>query len=429
MSFDIDDIIRGKKLVACFQPIVSIAKNSVCGLEGLVRGIDDNAAEMISPLDLFAAAECRGVELELDRACRETIICAYRAIHLRIKKPLLFLNLHSSILDKAVGSNHLINMVRRYELNPKDIVIEVNESRVRDTGLMKKFVDVHRNHGFLIALDDVGCGFSNLARISLIKPDIVKIDISLVRNICEDFYVQEVFRSIVNLSAKIGALVVAEGAETEDEAIQTMELGADMIQGFYFSRPKQIVDAGSFVSLGEKIKTVAAHFRNVERKKSVEKRKRYNSLIDVTRIISRHLANVFPDEFDEELLKSVNAIDGIECAYILDEKGIQRSSTVFSDTFPETARSRLFSPAKNGVDHSLKTYYRCLKEAHIQQYITEPYTSLASGSVCMTISKSFRDAQSDQYILCIDFKTVDWAQNNGSFNTLCRKDGSSARLK
>jgi EAL domain-containing protein (putative c-di-GMP-specific phosphodiesterase class I) len=406
MTFDIGNIISRKKLIAVFQPIVSVIKRSVCGLEGLIRGISDSG-EMIAPLYLFAAAERRGVELELDRACRETIANAYREMHLRIKEPLLFLNLHSSILDKAVGSNHLINMVRRYELDPHDIVIEINESRVRDTGLMKRFVDVHREYGFLIALDDVGCGFSNLQRISLLKPDIVKLDMSLVRNICDDFYVQEVFRAVADLSTKIGALVVAEGAETENEVIQTMELGASIIQGFYFSEPKRIIDDGLLASLNGKIGNIAEHFRVVDVKKAAENRKRYNEFINITRIISRYLSAVSFSGFDEVLLKSVNAVDVIECAYILDEKGIQCSSTVFPDSFPETGRSRLFSPARAGVDHSLKAYYRCLKEAHIRQYVTGCYTSLASGNVCITISKSFQLVPTARYILCVDFRVAE----------------------
>jgi EAL domain-containing protein (putative c-di-GMP-specific phosphodiesterase class I) len=419
MTFDIGDVISGKKLIAVFQPIVSVIKRSVCGLEGLIRGISDSG-DLIPPLDLFAAAERRGVELELDRACRETIAVAYREIQSRIKEPLLFLNLRSSVLDKAVGSNHLINMVRRCELDPHDIVIEINESRVRDTGMMKKFVDVHRKRGFLIALDDVGCGFSNLHRISLLKPDIVKIDISLVRNICDDFYVQEVFRAVTDLSTKIGALVIAEGAETEDEVIQTMELGASIIQGFYFSEPKRIIDAGLLSSLNGKIGNMAEHFRTVEGKKAVENRKKYNEFINITRIISRYLSAVSVSRFDEALLKSVNAVDVIECAYILDEKGIQCSATVFPDAFPETGRSRLFSPARIGVDHSLKSYYRCLKDAHIRQYVTGSYTSLASGNVCITISKSFQLAHTAQYILCVDFRVADWAQNGDRFNSFCR---------
>jgi EAL domain-containing protein (putative c-di-GMP-specific phosphodiesterase class I) len=403
MAFDIEDVINNKKLVAYFQPVISIAKKNVCGLEGLIRGTNTDTGEIISPLELFNAAECRAVQLELDRACRETIIQTYMSIYERRKDMLLFLNIHSPILDKAVGSNHLINMVRHYRIKPADIVIEINESKVQDTVLLKKFVDTYRNYGFLIALDDMGSGFSNLDRISIIKPDIVKTDMSLTRNICADFYVQEVFRSLVSLSMKIGALVVAEGVETEEEAIQTLELGANMIQGFYLSKPQKMNDILS-ESLNRRINIIAESFQYLERNKIIRNRRRNNKLKSIMSGVTMRLALVSAENFDAELLQTVNSSDLIECAYILDETGIQASSTVFSSSIVEIKRNRLFSPAEIGADHSLKIYYRYLKSANTRRYITEPYASLASGNLCITFANTFQDRHNKKYILCIDFK-------------------------
>jgi len=293
---------------------------------------------------------------------------------------LLFLNINSSILDKAVGSNHLLNMVRQHRIKPNDIVIEINESKVRNTIVLKNFVDTYRNHGFLIALDDVGYGFSNLDRIPLIKPDIVKTDISLMRNICSDFYVQEVFRSMVSLSMKIGALVVAEGVETEEEAVRALELGANMTQGYCLAKPQKL-DNGIPGSLNDRITAIAGRFQNAEREKIIWKRKRYNKFKAITSGISMRLASVSANNFDNELLKAVNCNNGMECVYILDENGIQSSSTIFSGLVPEIKNNRLFSPAKTGNDHSLKIYYRYLKSANTRRYITEPYASLASGNL------------------------------------------------
>jgi len=401
-TINVNDMIDKRKLVAHFQPIVSIAKKNICGLEGLIRGIDIDTEEIISPLLLFSAAKHQGVEIELDRACRELVTQTYGAIHLNKKNTLLFLNINSSILDKVVGSNHLISMVRNCGVNPNDIVIEINESKVKDTVLLKEFVETYRNYGFLIALDDMGCGFSNLDRIPLVKPDIVKTDISLVRNICNDFYVKEVFRSVVSLSIKIGALVVAEGVETEDEAIQTLELGTNMLQGFYISKPQNMCN-GLPESINERIKIIAERFQKVEKGKLIRDRRRYINLNDIMSTVTRRLAAVHVHDFDDELSKTVNSSDGIECAYILNGKGIQSSATVFPSSIIEIKKNLLYYPAEIGTDHSLKTYYRYLHNAKVRKYLTEPYASLASGNLCVTFAKTFQDSQNSKYILCIDF--------------------------
>ena len=109
-------------------------------------------------------------------------------------------------------------------------MIEINETKVQDNAVLKRFTDTYRKYGFMVALDDVGTGSSNMDRILLVKPNIIKVDISLVRNIHNDYFKQGIFKSLVNLCNRIGALVVAEGVESEEEAIQVLRLGGQMIQ-------------------------------------------------------------------------------------------------------------------------------------------------------------------------------------------------------
>ena len=187
-SINIGEMIHSRQLVTYFQPIVSIARKNICGFEGLIRGIDEENNVVISPSTLFQAADYQGLQVELDRACRETVIRTF-ATQCEKSDILLFLNINSSILDRVVGSNYLANMVKYYGINPNTIVIEINESKVKENQLLKDFVDRYRSYGFLIALDDVGCGFSNLDRIPLFRPDIVKTDMSLVRFMFRRYFV------------------------------------------------------------------------------------------------------------------------------------------------------------------------------------------------------------------------------------------------
>lgn len=413
-KFDICEIVKNKSMVVHFQPIVSESRKTVIGVEGLIRGLTESN-QIISPRELFDAAYAQNLTLELDRICREKVLGAYSEINRQFPDKLLFINLETSILGKCIGSDYLLRQTQQYKLNPGNIVIEVNESRAQNTAALKRFTDVYREYGFRVALDDVGTGFSNMDRIILIKPDIIKIDISLVRNIHADYYKQGVFKSLVNLSNKIGALVVVEGVETNDEAIQVLKLGAHMIQGYFIAKPIRSVDANLFSN--ETIELLSHNF-NKDVKLQIQKNKKENNRMN--KLINECIKELVPVsfyEFDPVLKDFIKSRADIECAYVLDKNGIQVNSTIYRSEQFERNQDLLFFAAKAGTDHSMKKYYYTLASADLKRYITEPYISLATGNLCTTISKVFSNSENREYILCIDF----WTKDDSSI-TEFRKD-------
>jgi diguanylate cyclase (GGDEF)-like protein len=406
-ALDIVDIIRNKKLIVHFQPVVSVSRKMVIGVEGLIRGINNETNQIIiSPIALFDAANLEGVTLELDRVCRDMVIEAFSHIYQQNNDKLLFLNLDASILDKVAGSNYLINQVNTYKINPRNIVIEINETKVKNSAALKRFTDTYRKLGFMVALDDVGTGFSNMDRILLVKPDIIKIDISLVKNICNDYYKQGVFKSMVNLSNKIGALVVAEGVETEEEAIQILRLGGHMIQGFYFSKPQEGYTESNVFS-NDKIEMLTKSFNEYMINKIKEERQKNKQVNIIVNSLIKDLAMTPDQEIDNKLMEIIWANKIIECAYILDEFGVQISNTIRFHDKNDVKENLLFYSAKMGTDHSMEKYYYPLISAKLNQYITEPYVSLATGNLCITISKTYKNINNKKYILCMDFSNSD----------------------
>jgi len=88
-----------------------------------------------------------------------------------------------------------------------------------------------------IALDDLGAGYAGLNNFSLLEPEVVKLDMLLVRDIDTQPKKQKLVQSMVSLCKEMGALVVAEGIETAAEAATVVSLGCDLLQGYYFARP------------------------------------------------------------------------------------------------------------------------------------------------------------------------------------------------
>ncbi len=403
-NLDIRDIIENDKLYASFQQIVSVSRKTVIGVEGLIRCTDSHTGENIVPGNIFAAARANNVSLELDRACRETILEAFSAVHRDNPDKLLFLNMDTSVLGSSVGSGYLLEQVKRYNINPRNIVIEISEINVLSNAILKKFVDTYKRHGFMVALDDVGTGFSNMDRILLVRPDIIKIDLSLVKNIHLDFYKQGVFKSLVILANKIGALVIAEGVELEEEAIQVLRLGSHMIQGFYFSVPDKIRDE-RILFINDKIDQLGKKFNEYLNLQNIQKRNKNNKLIRIVNRSVLKLNDICCEDYDTVLDEIVSECSTMECAYILDNSGIQISATISPEDANNSHENLIFFSAKKGTDHSMEKYYYPLAEKRRRRCATEPYVSLATGNLCITISTVFLNKNDERCILCVDFKT------------------------
>ena len=94
-----------------------------------------------------------------------------------------------------------------------------------------------RERGYRIAIDDLGAGHAGLSGFAMLEPDIVKLDVDLVRGIDRSSTRQRLAATLIDLCHDLGAQVVAEGVESEGEKAQLISLGCDLLQGFLFAKP------------------------------------------------------------------------------------------------------------------------------------------------------------------------------------------------
>jgi EAL domain-containing protein (putative c-di-GMP-specific phosphodiesterase class I) len=399
------ELVVGCESITYFQPICSVKTRSVFGVEALARGVDASGT-VVSPACLFAEAARQGVAGRCEIVCRQKALATFSASIAGPDPLLLFMNLNLTASDGEDDAANLLEVARRWSVSPQSVVVEVLESRFEDTQRLAAILSRFRERGFLLALDDVGAGHSNLDRVPLIHPDVLKVDRDLLRRLDTDPYKQGVFKALVYLGRRIGALVVAEGVETEPEAIMALELGADLLQGYYLSRP-QSPEMPLLSRAETAVQALAKRFKQHMVEKTSRRRhkhRQYNVLIET---LLCDLTCSPSADFGVVLEQTVRRSAAIECAYILDETGIQVSETVCrpSDVF-DHSRS-MFRPAPPGADHSLKEYYYMLLDAELPKYTTDPYVSLATGNLCQTISTCFRDGFTNRlYVLCIDVKSA-----------------------
>ncbi len=224
-------------LHVAYQPIVSWSKKSVFGYEALLRSREPTLPHPGAVLD---AAERLGRVHDLGRVMRAKTI---EPLDRLADDVLLFVNLHpSDLLD-----DHLF--ARTGALTPfaKRIVLEITERASLDgVSEVQTRVSVLRELGFRIAIDDLGAGYAGLASFALFEPEIVKLDMALVRNLHREPTKQKLVRTMVTTCQDLGMLVTAEGIETREELDELERIGCDLMQGYLFAKPGAAFPVPSF---------------------------------------------------------------------------------------------------------------------------------------------------------------------------------------
>jgi EAL domain-containing protein (putative c-di-GMP-specific phosphodiesterase class I)/CheY-like chemotaxis protein len=211
-----------------FQPIVDWTSRRTVAFEALVR---TNEPTLPHPGVLFAVAERLDRVHEIGRTIRQAIA---RTMAEHPQGADIFINLHpSDFLDETLfaADSPLAAFSSR-------VVLEVTERAALDekAGIAER-VGRLREFGYRIAIDDLGAGYAGLSYFTQLNPDVVKIDMSLVRDIHKDGIKQKLVGSLTSLCKELGMLVVAEGIETAEERDTCTELCCELLQGYLFAKP------------------------------------------------------------------------------------------------------------------------------------------------------------------------------------------------
>ena len=212
-----------------FQPIVSADGGGLYGYEALMRSTE---LRLPHPGAVLSAAESLGRLPELGRLIRERALSALSPSD----DWALFLNLHPNDLSETRLMDQLMGWP---ELIPR-IVLEVTErASLEKVPEARHRIAELREAGCRIAIDDLGAGYAGLSSFVELEPDIVKLDMSLVRDVDKSPMKKRLIASLTSVCRDLGFLVVGEGVETADERDVLVELGCDLLQGYHFGRPER----------------------------------------------------------------------------------------------------------------------------------------------------------------------------------------------
>jgi EAL domain-containing protein (putative c-di-GMP-specific phosphodiesterase class I) len=229
---DIHEVIDRRAVTTAFQPLVEIATGRVVGYEALSRGPAGTPYE--SPALMFAAARTAGRDGELDWVCRAT---AYRtALEAGLDPGLtLFVNMEPRAWRTACPADLAPDVERaRHRLR---VVTEMTERAIaEDPSALLSATGNCRSAGWGVALDDVGADPMSLALMPFVHPDVVKLDMQLLRR-PDDPYTARVVAAVSAYAESSGAVVLAEGIETAEHLLTARTMGATVGQGWHYGRP------------------------------------------------------------------------------------------------------------------------------------------------------------------------------------------------
>lgn len=381
-------------LKSVYQPVYSIAHRREVGVEALLRATDADGAA-VPPLSVFGQAEDEVQGVFVDRLTRALHVLNFQSAAQR--EGWLFLNINPQVITFGRGHGRFFHaLLENQQLDPRRVVVEILERQISDEDELEHAVDYYRTLGCLVAIDDFGAGHSNFDRIWRLQPNLVKLDRSMIVRAAADRRIRRLLPGIVALLHETGCLVVIEGIETEAEALIALDADADLVQGYYFARPRPLPEV---VPANDAIERACRLFPNYVAAESEPRRRllaRYLALFTQAAALygaAGDLASATFHLIGQPLV--------LRC-YLLDEYGHNAAGVVLlRGRAGEDARYRpLVAPHRYGFR---RPFFRRALTHLGEAQVSRPYPSIEDGRLCLTLSMALRTDEGVR-VLCCDLR-------------------------
>lgn len=388
-------MFNGLRVDSHFQPIFSLAHQRVIGFEALMRATGPDGRPH-GPHEVFAGTRSYTDTVLLDRLCRATHL--YNFARQDTASCWLFLNINPRVIAEGRRSGSFLqSKLEQLGFPPQRVVIEIVEAALADESPLVDSVHHYRDLGCLIAIDDFGAGHSNFDRICRLRPDIVKLDRSIIAQAAVDPGIRSIVPGMVSLLHESGSLVVMEGIETENEAMVAMDADADFVQGYYFARPAP----RAAVALEPGFDRLFAQFQDLTQRERTGYRTEIAPYLNSLGYASVLLQSSHPLEV---ACQGFLDLPRAERCFLLDSEGRQIGANINSRTSQVTSNPR-FAPlrAADGANWSRRHYFRRAISRPEKVQVTRPYLSAATATPCITISIAFK-VRGERRVLCGDLR-------------------------
>ncbi|MEH2182903.1 EAL domain-containing protein [Nostoc sp.] len=233
------EMLATERFTSYFQPIVSINNTSqIFGYESLLRGLDEEG-NLVLPTPIVELATEAGLLPQLDQVARLSTITQFSRYQVSGH---IFINFApTSLYDPGFCLRSTVEAIDTAGISHDRVVFEVVESdNPQDLAHLKTVLKYYRDAGFLVALDDLGSGYSSLNLLHQLRPDFIKLDMELIRDVHQDLYKALITEKLLEITQKLNIQTVAEGIECIEELHWLRERGANLAQGYLIAKPSAV---------------------------------------------------------------------------------------------------------------------------------------------------------------------------------------------
>lgn len=231
--------IQNNEFYLEYQPIIDYKTRNVQGVEALIRWHSEHYRQMFSPDDFIPILEETGHITEVEnRVIDETL----QQLHSWHQQGLDWLELHINISAQELFHEEfpaiLSSRILKYDVDPRKVVLELTETaimqnRIRSAAMLSEI----RDFGVKISIDDFGTGYSSLSYLKMLPVDIIKIDKSFITGLLNSPEDSALVKTMINLVRDLNKTSIIEGVEDFETSSYLNALGAELMQGYYFSKP------------------------------------------------------------------------------------------------------------------------------------------------------------------------------------------------
>ncbi|WP_144154083.1 EAL domain-containing protein [Paraburkholderia sp. BCC1885] len=387
---------RALTLHSVFQPVLSITHQRIVGYEALLRAFDPVGLP-VTPDVLFASTRTAGEARELDRIARCLHVANF--MEQNVEVGWLFLNTRPQVFETGWPQRTFIDeLSAHFGLPQERIVIEVLEQPADDESAVASMLDASQPRDFLIAIDDFGTGFSNFDRVWRFRPDIVKLDRSLVARAGKRQGDESLISHLIAMLHQSGTLVLAEGVETDDELMILMQADVDFVQGFWLGQPKGSVQAAC-ARVPALIDSMWRKFAEYERKYAGHRQLGFDGFAEA---VLRAAATYATSGDLAEAAQRVFHIPEARRVFVTDAQGEQTAPSISAPNVPPPPQRLAPLLATTRSNWSRRAYFKHALAAPGRVAMMGPHYSLIDGQDCYTAAVTL-DRGGKTTILCVDF--------------------------
>lgn len=386
----------GYELFSIFQPIYSFAHKRMVGCEGLARCIDEDG-KVVHPGRLLGMTRSMDDTIFMDRLMRALHVGNFSTR--KRENAWLFLNVTPVVVTS--GTKHgtfFKQLLKKYDFPPHRVVIEITEAGIPDEPALERAVTYYQDMGCMVAIDDFGAGHSNFERIWRLKPNIVKLDRVMIQRASADPTICRSLMLIVSLLHETGVLVLAEGVETEEQAMIAITSDVDLVQGFLFSASFALSDPTP--NCTEELENLHERLIRHSIDEELEFRRSIQAYIDAFNESANMMTaglNIYT------ATQNMIEMGQVLRFYVLDEHGNQiGENTSAPNKARRDARLAPLTDAK-GASWSHRPYFRRAMSRPDKVHMTRPYLSLTDARMCLTLSRVIH-IRHGKAVLCCDLE-------------------------